>query len=104
MPILILMLTFTWPTFSLGVVEFAATVATVSAFALADLRTNRGRAIAAETFWAGFFAINIGADAHSALHFILDVAEFLGGTALIVWLLLRAESVDTHEAQIAPCP
>jgi len=77
---------------SLGTAQFITTALVVSVIAFADLRTNKGRAIAGEAFWLGFLAINFGGESHSVLSSGLDGIWLLGGTAFIAWLFRHAES------------
>ncbi len=77
---------------SLGTIQFITTILVVTVIAFADLRTNKGRAIAGEVFWLGFLAINFRHDSHSVLSLGFDLIWLLGGTAFIAWLYRRSES------------
>ena len=77
---------------SLGTTQFITTALVVAAIAFADLRTNKGRAIAGEAFWLGFLAINFGHESHSVLSIGLDLIWLVGGTAFIAWLFRHAET------------
>jgi hypothetical protein len=79
--------------------QFITTASTLGVLALVDLRTSKGRAIFAETFWIGLFALNIGHDAWSTLYLILDLIWLFAGTAVIAWLFRRSEIARAPQSQ-----